>query len=55
MSYSSRETGRILSAGLVGRLRVKCGKYERNTALAPLVYRLSDRALPGSYAPTDKC
>ena len=29
-------------------------QYERNILWGPLVYRLSDRALPGSYALADK-
>jgi hypothetical protein len=50
-----RETGRILSIGYVGRLKARENQYERNILPAPLVYRLSDKASPGSYAPTDKC
>ena len=45
---------KILSTGLVGRLRVRENQYERNILPAPLVYRLSDKASPGSYALTDK-
>ena len=44
----------MLSVGGVGRLRGRCPQYERNRVPAPLVYRLSDRAMPGSYAPADK-
>ena len=44
----------MLSFGDVGRLRERCPQYERNRMPAPLVYRLSDRAEPGSYAPVDK-
>lgn len=54
LGLDRRETGRILFTGSVGCLRGKCDQYERNIALWPLVYRLSDRATPGSYAALDK-
>ena len=37
-----------------GCLRGRWLQYERNEPSAPLVYRLSDKALPGSYALDDK-
>ena len=55
LGLDRRETGRILSTGLVGGLRARENQYERNILPAPLVYRLSDKALPGSYALMDKC
>ena len=55
LGLDRRETGRILSTRYVGKLRVRENQYERNILPAPLVYRLFDRASPGSYAPTDKC
>ena len=54
LGLDRREPGWMLSVGGVGRLRGRCPQYERNRVPAPLVYRLSDRALPGSYAPADK-
>jgi len=39
-----RETGRFLSTGSAGCLRGKGLQYERNEALEPIVYRLSDKA-----------
>jgi hypothetical protein len=51
---TGHETGRILSTGFVGGLRERENQYERNILPAPLVYRLSDKASPGSYALTDK-
>ncbi len=55
LGLDRRETGRILSTRYVGRLRETENQYERNILRAPLVYRLSDKASPGSHAPTDKC
>ena len=43
----------MLSVGGVGRLKERYPQYERNRVPAPLVYRLSDEALPGSYALAD--
>ncbi len=45
---------RNLPAGSKGCLRVGYPQYERNGIPRPLVYRLSDRASPGSHAVTDK-
>ncbi len=44
----------MLSTGGVGRLRGRLPQYERNREPRPLVYRLSYRAQPGSYAASDK-
>ena len=54
MGLDRRETGRMLSFGGVECLRERWPQYERNGLPAPLVYRLFDRAEPGSYAPVDK-
>jgi hypothetical protein len=54
LGLDRRETGRILSDRYVGRLMVRSHQYERNMRPAPLVYRLSDKASPGSHAPRDK-
>ena len=55
LGLDRRETGRILSTWYVGGLRATENQYERNILRAPLVYRLSDKAPPGSHALTDKC
>ena len=49
-----RETGPVLSNGCVSSLRGRWLQYERNELSAPLVDRLSDKAVPGSYALGDK-
>ena len=49
-----RETGWLLSNGCVSSLRGRWLQYERNELSAPLVDRLSDKAVPGSYALGDK-
>ena len=54
MGLDRRETDRSLPAGGVGRLRVWSAQYERNGGPRPLVYRLSDKAKPGSHAARDK-
>lgn len=44
----------LLSTGSVDYLKGRVTEYERNGDSAPLVYRLSDKALPSSYALRDK-
>jgi hypothetical protein len=44
----------MLSTGGAGCLRGRLPQYERNREPRPLVYRLSYRAQPGSYAASDK-
>ena len=54
LGLDRRETGWLLSNGCVSSLRGRWLQYERNELSAPLVDRLSDKALPGSYALGDK-
>ncbi len=54
LGLDRRETGWMLSIRSAGRLKGRSPQYERNRAPWPLVYRLSDRALPGSYAAANK-
>ena len=54
LGLDRRETGRILSSRAAGWLMVTEDQYERNILWRPLVYRLSDRAPPGSHAVMDK-
>lgn len=54
LGLDRRETGWLLSNGSVSSLRGRWLQYERNELSAPLVDRLSDKALPGSYALGDK-
>ena len=44
----------VASTGIVGYLKGRFFKYERNEEPEPLVYQLSDKASLGSYAPSDK-
>ena len=54
LGLERRETGWLLSNGCVSSLRGRWLQYERNELSAPLVDRLSDKAVPGSYALGDK-
>ena len=54
LGLDRRETGWLLSNGCVSSLRGRWLQYERNELSAPLVDRLSDKAVPGSYALGDK-
>ena len=54
LGLDRREPGWLLSNGSVSSLRGRWLQYERNELSAPLVDRLSDKALPGSYALGDK-
>ena len=44
----------MISVGTVSNLRGRSIQYERNGGSWPLVYRLSEKAAPGSYAIGDK-
>ena len=54
LGLERRESVQMLTTGGVRCLSGREFKYERNELSGPLVYRLSDRAVPGSYALRDK-
>ena len=54
LGLDRREAGWWLSNGGGSSLRGWWLQYERNELSAPLVDRLSDKAVPGSYALGDK-
>ncbi len=45
----------LISTGNVRCLKGRIFQYERNEGSRPLVYRISDKVKPGSYALEDKC